>query len=120
MKIALPVISDKIEDQMNRTFGRAPRFMIYDTDTDIFEMIENTQNLNAGQGAGIQSAQNIARTGAKALICENCGPKAFRVLSVAGVEVYISGAGKVVDLIEKYKNGELDPSPAANVEGHWA
>lgn len=119
MKVALPVTSDKVEDQMNRTFGRAQKFMIYETETDTFEMVDNTQNLNAAQGAGIQSAQNVAGSGAKALICENCGPKAFQVLNAAGIEVYIAGSGKVIELIEKFKKGELKSSGSANVEGHW-
>lgn len=119
MKLALPVMSDNLQDQMNRTFGRAQKFMIYDTDTDKFEMVDNIQNLNAAQGAGIQSARNVAQSGAKALICENCGPKAFQVLSAAGIEVYIAGAGKVSDLIEKFIKGELKASNSANVEGHW-
>ena len=120
MKIALPVTTDKVEDQMNRTFGRAPKFMVYDTETDTFEMIDNLQNLNAAQGAGIQSAQNVAGSGAKAIICENCGPKAYQVLTAAGIEVYISESGKVAELIEKFKKGELKSSSSANVEGHWA
>jgi predicted Fe-Mo cluster-binding NifX family protein len=104
---------------MNRTFGRAQKFMIYETDNDTFEMVDNIQNLNAAQGAGIQSAKNVAQSGAKALICENCGPKAFQVLTAAGVEIYIAGAGKVSDLIEKFKKGELKTSGGANVQGHW-
>ncbi len=119
MKVAIPVMSENLQDQMNRTFGRAGKFMIYETDNDTFEIIDNLQNLNAAQGAGIQSAQNVAGSGAKALICENCGPKAFQVLSAAGVEIFIAGAGKVSDLIEKFKKGELKASGGANVQGHW-
>jgi len=119
MKIALPVTSDKVEDQMNRTFGRAPKFMIYETQTDAFEMVDNAQNLNAAQGAGTQSAQNVASSGAKAIICKNCGPNAYQVLTAAGIEIYIAESGTVKENIEKFKKGELKSSSSANVEGHW-
>ena len=53
-----------------------------------FEIIDNQQNLNAAQGAGIQSAETVVRSGAKVLVSGHCGPKAFRVLAAAGVKVY--------------------------------
>ena len=39
------------------------------------------------QGAGIQAAQTVIGRGAEALITGFCGPKAFRVLTAAKVQV---------------------------------
>ena len=119
MKIAVTTTGKDLNSPFESRFGRAPGFIVYDTEAKEFESVDNSMNLNAAQGAGIQSAQNVAGSGAKALICENCGPKAFQVLSAAGVEIFIAGAGKVSDLIEKFKKGELKASGGANVQGHW-
>ena len=80
MKIAITTSGNDLNAPLDSRFGRAPKFLIYDLEAKTFEIIDNEQNLNAAQGAGIQSAQNIARLGAKALVTGHCGPKAFRVL----------------------------------------
>ncbi len=101
-------------------FGRAPKFLIYDTENNTFVLIDNKQNLAAAQGAGIQSAQCVIEAGAQALILRHCGPKAFRVLATAGVAVYLSEALTLGEALEQYKAEKLKRMQAADVEGHWA
>ena len=84
-----------LDSPLDARFGRAPRFLIYDLDSKTFEMIDNQQNLNAAQGAGIQSAETVARKGAKALVTGHCGPKAYRVLKAAGIRIYTSAVATV-------------------------
>jgi predicted Fe-Mo cluster-binding NifX family protein len=83
-------------------------------------VVENSQNLNLPQGAGIQAGKTIAETGAGVLITGNCGPKAFTVLEQAGVNVITGAGGTVAHVIEQFKNGNLQKTTQANVEGHWA
>ena len=45
--------------------------------------------------------------------------KAFRVLSAAGIAVYLCSDGTVADAVARFKRGELKAIDAANVEGHW-
>ena len=90
-----------------------------DSDTMTVDVLENKQNLDLAQGAGIQAAQTIASQKADTLITGNCGPKAFKVLDAVGIEVIIGATGKIEDVIDRYKKGELVPSTEANVEGHW-
>ena len=104
---------------MDRRFGRAAKFLIYDLDSGAFTVIDNQQNLNTAQGAGVQSAETIVKSGAQALVTEHCGPKAFRVLSTACISVYNSDSGTVAEALEKFKTGRLTPILAADVEGHW-
>jgi len=75
---------------MDARFGRAKFIMIYDTSDLSFKVHDNNVNLNAAQGAGIQTAQNIVELGATVLITGNCGPKAFKVLEAGGVKIYTS------------------------------
>lgn len=81
MKIAISCQGNTLESPVDPRFGRAQGFLVYDLDTNNFEYANNDQNLNIAQGAGIQTAQNVAKTGAKAVITGNVGPKAFSALS---------------------------------------
>lgn len=100
-------------------FGRAPLFLVYDTENERYSQIENTQQLESAQGAGIQSAQHIAESGASVLICRHCGPKAFKVLKAAGVAVCTVGNIPVSKSVAAYIEGNLEPLEEADVEGHW-
>lgn len=104
---------------LDSRFGRAPKFLVYDLDTGAFTVIDNQQNLNAAQGAGIQSAETVARTGAKGLVTGHCGPKAFRVLSAAGIKIYTCSAPTVAAALDEYRAGKLVEASTADVEGHW-
>jgi predicted Fe-Mo cluster-binding NifX family protein len=120
MKIAVTTCGDDLNAPLDARFGRAARFLVYDTESRTFELAGNEQNLNAAQGAGIQAAQNAASTGAKAVISGHFGPKAFRVLSASNIAVYTSTAATVQDALRLLAEGKLTAAQEADVEGHWA
>ncbi len=119
MKIVITAENNSKDSNVDPRFGRAPFFAIYETDDESISFISNDQNLNASSGAGIQSAQNVAKLGAKVLLTGNCGPKAFSVLNSAGIKVAIGIKGTILQAIEKYKKGEREFASNANVDGHW-
>ncbi len=119
MKIAFTASGDDLNAPLDPRFGRALKFLIYDPDAGTVDVIDNQQNLNAAQGAGIQAAEQISRLGAGALVTGHCGPKAFRVLSAAGVKVYNTDAATVAEALERYRSGGLKEASSADVEGHW-
>lgn len=119
MKVAFTTSGDSLASPLDSRFGRAPRFLIYDLERDSFETIDNAQNLNASQGAGVQAAETIARAGVGSLVTGHCGPKAFRVLSAAGIQVYTSDAPTVAAALQAFRNGSLTAARQADVEGHW-
>jgi predicted Fe-Mo cluster-binding NifX family protein len=120
MKIAITTAGQDLTAMVDTRFGRAPQFLIYDSETDGVTLKENTQNLNAAQGAGIQSATHLANEQVDAVITGNCGPKAFAVLDAAKIKVYTCADCTIAHAIELLKNNELTPAENANVEGHWA
>ena len=119
MKIAFSSTGDTLESALDQRFGRSPKFIIYDTDAATFVVVDNTQNLNAAQGAGIQSAQNVVNAGATALVTGHTGPKAFKVLEAAKIATYLSDAPTVQAALDAWKKGTLKASAEADVEGHW-
>ncbi len=120
MKIVFTTSGNSLEAPLEGRFGRAPRYLIYDQDHDTVEILDNRQNVEATQGAGIQAAEAVVRSGAKALVTGHCGPKAFRVLAAAGIQVFTTDAATVSAALEAFRAGDLRPTKSADVEGHWA
>jgi predicted Fe-Mo cluster-binding NifX family protein len=120
VKLALTTSGNDLNAPLDSRFGRAAKFLIYDLERGTCEVVDNQQNLNAAQGAGIQSAEIVACLGAKALITGHCGPKAFHVLTAAGIRIYHTDAPTVAAAIEQYRSGKLTEAKTADVPGHWA
>jgi predicted Fe-Mo cluster-binding NifX family protein len=119
MKIGITSSGNSLDKALDPRFGRASGLIIYDTETDEFELIDNKQNMNAAQGAGIQTAQNFARAGVGCVITGKCGPKAFQVLKKGGIKVFFTNASTVSQALEQFKAGTLIEADSANVNGHW-
>lgn len=119
MKIAVTATGSTPDCEAEPRFGRAPGFLIYDTDRDAWEHEDNQVNLSAAQGAGIQAAERIARTGATVLLTGHCGPKAHKVLTASGVAIYTGVQGSAEEAVRQYRAGQLTQSSEADVEGHW-
>ncbi|MDY0038697.1 MAG: NifB/NifX family molybdenum-iron cluster-binding protein [Desulforhabdus sp.] len=119
MQIAISATSNSIDAEIDPRFGRAAFFLLVDPATLEFEAVENVQNLQAAQGAGIQSATLVARHKPAAVLTGNCGPKAFQILQAAGIPVIIGVAGSVRQAVNDFQQGKLVYADAPNVSGHW-
>ncbi|HOL96694.1 MAG TPA: NifB/NifX family molybdenum-iron cluster-binding protein [bacterium] len=117
MKVAFTTSGNDLQAPFDNRFGRAPYFLIYDLETDTFEVIDNRQNRDAAHGAGIQAAETVARAGAGAVVTGHCGPKAFRVLAAAGIKIFYTQAPSVAKALEQYRAGTLTAAESANAEG---
>jgi predicted Fe-Mo cluster-binding NifX family protein len=119
MKIAVTSQGENMNSEVDPRFGRAKRFIVLDTDTGEQQVVDNTQNLNAVQGAGVQAAQTVVELGVDAVLTGNCGPKAFRVLEAAGIKIYLGVEGEIEAAVAKLKSGQYKAADNFNVEGHW-
>ncbi|MFC1812759.1 NifB/NifX family molybdenum-iron cluster-binding protein [Thermodesulfobacteriota bacterium] len=118
-QIAITSKGQDLSSDIDPRFGRAAYFILVNPDTMDWEVLENKQNLNLPQGAGIQAGKTVVESKANVLITGNCGPKAFKVLHSAGIRIAIGAKGRIKDAVVQFKNGELEYAKAANVEGHW-
>jgi predicted Fe-Mo cluster-binding NifX family protein len=118
MKIAFTTSGNDLDAPLDSRFGRAPKFIIYDLESGAFEVIHNEKNMNAAQGAGIQAAETVVRLGVSCVMTGHCGPKAFRVLSAAGVKVYSVDAATVSEALDRFRTERIGALDAADVEGH--
>ncbi len=117
MLVAVTTTDPSLDSAVDPRFGRAPFFLIVNTDDLSFEAVENP-NVSLGGGAGIQSAQLLSERGVQAVLTGNCGPGANETLTTAGVEVIAGCSGSAKDALEQFKAGRPAHSDAANVGGH--
>jgi predicted Fe-Mo cluster-binding NifX family protein len=120
MKIAVTCSGSTPDAPVDPRFGRAKAFVVVDTATGTWSTHDNTQNLNAAQGAGIQAAEAVCRLGVETVITGHCGPKAFRALRAAGVAVVVGADGSAAEAVAAFRAGRLKVAESADVEGHWA
>ncbi len=119
MKIAITSADGTMEGMVDERFGRAKKIIIYDMEKNTWSVVDNAINFNSPQGAGIQTAQNVINAGASIVISGHLGPKAYRVLTSADVNVYTASNMKVSDAITAFKEGRLNKLTGPDVEGHW-
>jgi predicted Fe-Mo cluster-binding NifX family protein len=121
-KIAVTAEAPGLDAPMDPRFGRAAGFMVIDPETMEFEYIDNGPSQVMQQGAGIQAAENVARTGAKIVLTGFVGPKAFQALSAVGIKVGQDLENMTVrEAIEEYKSGKVTIAAAPNrMRGHWS
>jgi len=119
MLIAITSTGTSLDAKVDVRFGRAKFIILYNSDHSLFSVHDNNLNLNAPQGAGIQTAQNILNLEATVLITGNCGPKAFKVLTAGDIKIFSSPSTDVSQAISAYQNNQLNELTDSNVEGHW-
>lgn len=119
MNVAVTTGGSDWDAPVDARFGRARKFAVVDMEQRTLSIHDNAQNLNAAQGAGIQSAQTVVGLGVDAVISGHCGPKAFRVLKAAGIRIYTTQAATVKEAVDLFATGKLAEAADADVEGHW-
>ena len=108
MKVALTTSGETLEAPLDPRFGRAPRFLVFDTDTTAFKMVDNRAGMEAAQGRrpggrGRRWPGSVCAASSPA----TAGPKALRVLVQAGIQVYNTDVPTVAAALEAYRAGKL-------------
>jgi predicted DNA-binding protein (UPF0251 family)/predicted Fe-Mo cluster-binding NifX family protein len=116
--IAVTSEGPTLEDAVDPRFGRAAGFIIVDPETLAFEYVENGAAQVRAQGAGIQAAETVARTGAKAVLTGYVGPKAFQALAAAGINIAQNLENvSVREAVQRYKEGAVTWSELSDAKG---
>lgn len=118
MKIAVTSSGETLDSQVDQRFGRAAYFVVVDTETMDFSVVEN-ENIAASGGAGIGSAKVVIDAGAEAVLTGNCGPNAERTLNAAGIKLYTGVTGTVAEAVELFKSGKLTQAAGPSVQEHF-
>ncbi len=106
MKLVIPVDEKKLDSTVCVSFGRAPFFLFYNTDSKESYFLDNSAIASQG-GAGIKAAQAIVDENAQVLITPRCGENAEKVLKDAEITVYKSMDGCAQDNINAFLDSTL-------------
>ncbi|KYH32905.1 NifB/NifX family molybdenum-iron cluster-binding protein [Neomoorella mulderi] len=118
MKVAITAQGKDPAAAMDPRFGRCQYFVIADTEKSTFEAVAN-DNLAAGGGAGVATAQALVNRGVEVVLTGNVGPNALRVLQGAGVKVYSTTAPTVQAALQQWQAGGATPLSQATVGSHF-
>jgi len=109
MKVAVSALGPSVDAKVDERFGRAAYLLIVDVDCGATEVLDNSANRDALQGAGLGAAEAVAAAAIDAVITGHLGPKAYRALSAIDVDAY-SGKGMTVrQAVEAFAEGSLEP-----------
>lgn len=91
-----------LESNLDKRFGRAGYFLVYDTSkNEILSIVENEYK-NMGHGVGVKAATYVVESGCRGVICAQPGPKAAAVLQQSGVKLIVDDRGTVKEALEKH------------------
>jgi predicted Fe-Mo cluster-binding NifX family protein len=107
MRILLPINEENMEAGICLSFGRAPFFLVWDTEASKAIYLENPGAKSSG-GAGIKAAQAVADHNVEALIVPRIGKNASDVTDVAGITIYKSINDNVMENIQLMVDGKLE------------
>jgi len=107
MKLVIPSEGPNPTDSVDPRFGRAKFLILIDTKTETHMALDNAAGVDAQQGAGVLAARKVVELGADALLTGHCGPKAFDILTAAGVKVHTAPTGSVAAALRAMWEGEL-------------
>ncbi|HPX93362.1 MAG TPA: NifB/NifX family molybdenum-iron cluster-binding protein [Bacillota bacterium] len=106
MKLAIPVDSNSIESKVCMSFGRAPYYLIHDTESKENQFVLNTAAQSAG-GAGVRAAQIVADQKVDAVLTPRCGQNAAGVLLAAKARIYRTKGESIKENIDAFLEGKL-------------
>jgi len=118
MKICITSLGNNLDSEVDPRFGRCRYFIVVDSDTSEFEVIENL-NIAGRGGVGIQSAQLVSNKGVEVVLTGNTGPNAYQTLKAAQIEVITGVSGKIKEVIEKFKKGEYKSTSGPSVDAKF-
>ncbi|WP_296305314.1 DUF134 domain-containing protein [uncultured Desulfovibrio sp.] len=107
-KIAVSSEGPTLEDAVDPRFGRAGGFVVVDLPDMTTSYIDNGASQTMSMGAGIETAERMARAGVEVVLSGYVGPKAFEALTAAGIKVCQNVEGiSVGEAVERFRKGEL-------------
>jgi len=105
--ITIASTGDSLNSSIDRTFGRAEKFIIYNLNDDTFTVIDN-EYAHSPSSAGTQTAWEMVERKVEAVITQGCGQKSLNILSSSNIKVFRNVKGTVKDAIEDFKKGKLN------------
>jgi predicted Fe-Mo cluster-binding NifX family protein len=107
MKLCISSTGKDTGSRVDTSFGRAPFFLIVDTETMDVKVVENPAAA-AGHGAGIAAAQLVSDKRVDTVLSGFVGPNAFNALKTSGIKIFegVSGSITIQEAVAGFKKGD--------------
>ena len=115
MLIAITAQGNSLQSEIDPRFGRAAYYLIINTETDEVNVHDNSDGINASNGAGTGAAQTLSEYGVEALYTGSVGPKAADVLKQANIPYYENITGTVQGVLDQLKDGAVTQNISQSV-----
>ena len=108
MKLIITAQDASLEAQVDRRFGRCMWFILFDTETNLWEAFQNP-GVNQSGGAGVAAAQFVVDQKADVVISGDFGPNASRAFQAANVEMrrFTDSTTTVQEAVDHFVQGKL-------------
>lgn len=116
MQIAVSSTGNGLDSEVDQRFGRCGQFLLVNPESSSFTVLVNPGAVKHG-GAGIETARTLIKYGVKAVITGFVGPNAMKVLDAGKIKVYQDAGGTVREMVDRYRQGQLEPVDGANAPG---
>lgn len=100
MKVAITVTNSTGSPILEPRFGRAPFFLILDTESNEIAYMENSAT-EESHGAGVMAAQTLSDAGVTLAVSGKYGPNGYRALQQMGIDCYVFGSLSTVEEIHQ-------------------
>jgi predicted Fe-Mo cluster-binding NifX family protein len=118
MLIAITSKGPQLTSEFDQHFGRAPYFVIVDSKSDkIVKSIDNTENLHAVQGAGVESGKVMIEEDVDLVLSNHVGTKALEVLQLGKISAYVVEAKDVKEALDHFHSNAVTPIYVAPKSG---
>ena len=107
MIVTIPVDGNNMSSCINKSFGRTPYFLVYNTETQQKFFVENSAASSPG-GAGIQASQFVVDQKTDVVIAPMLGKNAADVLQGAGLKLYMASGCSIQGNIKELLEGKLE------------
>lgn len=108
MKLAIALKENEYNSSVDERFGRAPFFIIIDSDTKEFEIIENEAKDEA-TGAGLKAVKNLLKHEIDIIIAGEIGPKAGELIYDLEIPTFkFKDLEKVDEIVKAFNENTLE------------
>ena len=108
MKLAITLKENEYNSSVDERFGRAPFFIIIDSDTKEFEIIENEAKDEA-TGAGLKAVKNLLKYEIDTIIAGEIGPKAGELIYDLEIPTFkFKDLEKVDEIVKAFNENNLE------------
>ena len=115
MRICITSKGNESSSAVDERFGRCTYLLVYDSETQKYEAIENPGPSSA-HGAGIAAARTVIDHKVDVLITGSLGPNAVGVLAPSGVSAYRVAQQTVDEARTAFQEGRLEPLPLSGAK----